>query len=140
MNDFPVLQRHMGIWEGTYALIDSEGKLLYKHKSRIETSRNGGEYFQRNIYTWDDGKVETFEFPGELRDGRLWFDTPRLTGSAVEVGENDVVLTWTYKDSPTQQLAELIHLVDDTHRTRNWQFIENGKLVRVMVISEEKIA
>ena len=28
MNDFPVLQRHLGVWEGTYSLLDREGKQL----------------------------------------------------------------------------------------------------------------
>lgn len=139
MADFPVFERHMGVWEGTYTLLDAEGEVIYRHKSRLEIQHKGSEYFQRNIYTWPDGKVETYEFAGEFREGRLWLDVPRLRGSAVEVGDNDIVLTWVYKDSPTQQMAELIHLYDDTRRCRTWQFIENGKITRVMVINEEKV-
>ncbi len=139
MSDFPVFERHMGVWEGTYNLLDCEGKLLYTHQSRLEIGRKGTEYFQRNIYTWPDGKVESNEYPGKFADGRLWLDIPRLKGSAVEVGTDDIVLIWNYKENPAMQMAELIHLVDDTHRCRTWQFIENGKLTKVMAITEEKV-
>ncbi len=140
MSDFPVLQRHMGIWEGTYTLLDPSGKLLDQHKSRLEIQRNGSKYFQRNIYTWEDGRSESIDFPGELHDGRLWFETPRLSGSAVEADENVIILTWNYNNSPTQKLAEIIYLVDEHNRCRTWQFIENGQIVRVMLINEHKIA
>jgi hypothetical protein len=139
MSDFPVLQRHMGAWEGTYTLMDTVGKILDQHKSRIEITRDGNAYFQRNIYTWEDGRTQTLEFPGELRDGRLWFDTERLSGSFIEAGADDGVLTWTYKNNPNQQLTELIHLVNDTERCRCWHYMENGKIVKLMVISETKV-
>lgn len=139
MNDFPVLQRHMGAWEGTYTLMDVQGNILDRHNCRIEISRNENTYFQRNIYTWEDGRKQVLEFPGELRDGRLWFDTERLSGSFREVGTDDGVLSWTYKDNPNQQLTELIHLVNDTQRCRCWQYMEDGKITKVMVISETKV-
>ncbi len=139
MADFPIFERHMGAWEGTYTLIDTEGKILYQHKSRLEIRRNGPEYAQRNIYTWPDGKVETQDFPGKFEDGRLWFDIPRLRGSASEVGNDDIVLTWVYKENPDMSMAELIHLVDATHRCRTWQYIDKGQITKVMVINETKV-
>ncbi len=140
MSDFPVLQRHMGAWEGTYTLLDPAGKVLDHHRCRLEISRDGPHYFQRNIYTWDDGRQQILEFPGDLRDGKLWFDVPRMKGHAEEVGNDIVILTWVYNDAPTQKLTEFVYLVDDTHRCRTWQFIENNIITKVMVINEVKVA
>lgn len=136
---FPVLSRHLGAWEGTYTLMDVNGKILDHHKSRIEIRYDGVRYFQRNIYTWEDGRVENLEFPGDLRDGRLWFDTPRLIGSFMEVGTDDGVLTWNYKNAPNQQLTELIHLVNPSERCRCWHYMEDGKITKVMLINESKV-
>ena len=140
MEDFPVLQRHMGIWEGTYTLMSSDGSVLDQHQARLEIQRNGSQYFQRNIYSWPDGRRQTIDFPGELRVGRLWFDTPRLSGSAMELDDDTVVLRWHYKDNPEQRLAELIYLVNDRQRCRTWQYIESGQITKLMLINERKIA
>lgn len=139
MSDFPVFKRHLGVWEGTYTLLDRDGRKLDHHKSRLEIGRNGKDYFQRNIYTWDDGRTQTLEFPGTFKDGRLWFDSPRLKGDAVEVGNDIIVLTWFYKDKPLDPLAELIRLLDDAHRVRTWQFIEDNRFTKVMFIEEFKV-
>ena len=140
MSDFPVFARHKGVWEGSYTLLDRDGNVLDRHKSRLEIEMDEPKYFQRNIYTWDDGRSESIEFPGEFRDGRLWFDTPRLEGSAVEVDDDIIVLTWHYKDKPADSLGELIRLLDDNNRVRTWQFVDDGQFKKVMVIQERKVS
>jgi len=79
MADYPVLSQHFGAWEGTYALIESRtGEVLDRHQSRIEVWRDGTRYFQRNIYTWADGRQTSVEFPGELRDGKGSHGDPHM--------------------------------------------------------------
>ncbi len=71
----PVLARHEGEWRGEYVLLAPDSTVLDRHESHLTCSfPDAGEsdYFQRNIYTWSDGRVETFDFPAVYRDGRIW--------------------------------------------------------------------
>ena len=56
------------------------------------------------------------------------------------MNENIIVLSWNYKDNPNQKLAELIYLVNERQRCRTWQYMENGHIVKTMLIDEQKIA
>ena len=140
--DFPVFARHAGVWEGTYTLIDAKtGEILDHHKSKLTCNTNGiDHYHQQNVYTWEDGRVETKEFPGEFKDGALRFDNPRLKGQAFEVDDDVIMLTWVYKDSPQDAYYEIITLESDTHRCRTWQHFENGEFAKLTVIDERKTA
>jgi Domain of unknown function (DUF3598) len=140
--EFPVFLRHAGIWEGTYTLMDAKtGEVLDHHKSRLTCKTNGiDEYSQQNVYTWDDGKVETKEFPGGFSDGALRFDNPRLKGIAFEADADTIILTWSYKDGSNDKYAEIITLESDTHRCRTWQHFENGVFAKLTVIDEQKVA
>jgi hypothetical protein len=140
--EFPVFARHAGVWEGTYTLMDAKtGKILDHHKSKLTCTTNGiDQYHQQNLYTWDDGKVETKEFPGEFKDGALRFDNPRIKGKAFEVDANTICLFWQYKDSMQDSYAEIITLESDTHRCRTWQHFEDGKFAKLTVIDERKVA
>lgn len=138
---FPGFLRHNGVWEGTYTLIDAKtGEVLDRHSSRLTCRTNGiDEYHQQNVYTWDDGRQEVKEFPGEFADGWLRFDTPRLKGAACEVDPNTVFLTWIYKERPENGFSEIITLESDTHRCRTWQHFENGVFAKLTVIDERKV-
>jgi len=139
---FPVFARHAGVWEGTYTLMDAKtGEILDRHKSCLTCTTNGiDQYHQQNIYIWDDGRVETKEFPGGFSDGALRFDNPRLKGEAFEVDANTICLFWVYKDSPQDSYAEIITLESDTHRCRTWQHFENGEFAKLTVIDEWKVS
>jgi hypothetical protein len=139
---FSVFARHVGVWEGVYKLIDIKtGKILDQHKSRLTCKMSGENgYWQQNEYTWDDGRTEIKEFPGEFRDGALRFDNARLTGESYEVDPNTIFLFWKYKDQPENSFSEIITLESDTHRCRTWQHFENGEFVKVTVIDERKIS
>jgi hypothetical protein len=139
---FPVFARHHGVWEGTYTLIDAKtGAILDQHRSKLTCTTNGiDQYFQSNEYFWDDGKTETKAFPGKFEDGKLKFDTPRLTGEAYEVDANTICLFWVYNDRPDEKYSEIITLESDTHRCRTWQHFENGVFAKLTVIDEHKTA
>ncbi len=141
MSDFPLFQRHVGVWEGTYSLIDrTTGQILDSHRSRLTCKIDGDDWWQRNEYFWDDGRTETREFGGVFRDGKLLFDTPRLKGEAVEADEKTIVLRWVYTHEPDNDYSEIITLADDQHRCRTWQHLENGEFNRLTVIDERKVA
>lgn len=139
---FPVFARHEGVWEGTYKLIDAKtGAILDEHKSRLTCKMSGSNgYWQQNEYTWDDGRTELKDFPGEFASGALRFDNPRLSGESFEVGADTIFLFWVYKDQPENKFSEIITLESDTHRCRTWQHFENGEFVKLTVIDERKTA
>ena len=141
MSDFPVFDRHIGVWEGTYTLMEAgTGKVLDRHRSRLTIRRDGDQWHQQNEYTWDDGKTEVREFGGVFRDGKLMFDTPRLRGEAIEADEQTIVLRWVYTDATQDAYSEIISLVDDHHRARTWQHFENGDFAKLTVIDERKVS
>ena len=66
-NEMPILAKHEGVWEGYYRHLDTEGRLIDGHRSRL-LCRFGAEagrwdYHQTNLYFWDDGKKEVREYP-----------------------------------------------------------------------------
>ncbi|MBX7219287.1 MAG: DUF3598 family protein [Blastocatellia bacterium] len=136
----PVLAKHLGVWEGTYSYFDMDGNLLDRHKSRLEIGIDGNAWVQRNIYTWDDGRQEIKEFPGQLEPGFLSYDNEKFWGIARESGDRTIILTFKYKDKPDWWLNEIITLVTDTYRGRTWQYFQNDVFVKLCVIAEHKVA
>lgn len=131
-----LFKRHTGVWVGTYTHIDSAGNISEVHDSKLELALDGMRWWQRNIYTKDDGGLLTFEFEGEFSDqGILVLDTPRLVGKAWKSGEC-VLLNWQYKDAPQNNNHEIISLVTDGHRTRTWHCHEL-EVVKEFVLIEE---
>jgi len=141
MPNIGAFARHVGAWEGTYTLIDRRGTVLDHHRSRLETRVTGDAYWQKNVYTWDDGRQEVKEFEGTfIADGRLAFDTPRLKGLAQDSDGRAITLHWTYAHEPGNEYYEIITLESDTHRCRTWQHFEKGEFVKLTVIDERKVA
>ena len=137
----PLLARHEGVWEGIYRHVDAHGELIDEHASRLTCSfPDEGGYQQTNRYTWADGRVEEIQFPATYRDGRIWFDTDRIVGSAWEIDARTVVLHWSYKENPAGYLYEMIQLSDcGRHRARTWHWFQGGELVKRTLIKEQRL-
>jgi hypothetical protein len=139
----PVLTRHAGIWEGEYIHVTPDNTVIDRHKSRLQCSfpdSGPHAYYQINTYTWDDGRSEEIHFPATYRDGRIWWDTDRIDGSAWEVDGRTVMLMWTRKDMPGSYLYEMIQLSEDgTKRGRTWHWFENDELVKRTCIKEHRV-
>lgn len=142
--EMPVLARHEGEWEGTYIHMDTDGREIDRHKAELQCrfpTEGPFAYHQINLYTWDDGKTEENHFPATFHDGRIWWDTDRIEGSAWEIDPRTVVLTWTRKDMPGHYLYEMIQISDDNNdRGRTWHWFENDVLVRRTCIKERRTA
>lgn len=139
----PVLVRHEGEWEGTYILVDADGKILDQHASHLTCSfpsDGSSDYFQINRYTWTDGKQEEHRFPGTYRDGQVWFDSERIYGHCWDADERTVILTWYYKHDPDNPLWEMIQISPDgNHRARTWHWYKDGELIRRTLIKEKRV-
>ena len=139
----PLLTRHEGEWIGEYILVDGQGQILDRHQSHLKCefpTDGSNDYFQTNTYTWADGKKEIFSFPATYRDGRIWFDTERIEGSAWEIDESTIVLTWNRKDIKGACLYEMIQLsTDGMHRTRTWHWLgASGEMEYRTLIKETR--
>lgn len=142
-NAMPVLARHEGEWEGEYIHVDADNREIDRHRSHLKCSfPEGGPfaYYQINTYRWADGRTEEVHFPATYRDGRIWWDTDRIEGSAWEVDARTVMLTWVRKDEPGAYLYEMIQIsADGDHRGRTWHWFENDQLVKRTCIKERRI-
>ncbi len=140
----PVLARHEGEWEGVYIHVDPHNNVLDQHKSYLQcTFPQSGPYpyHQINTYTWDDGRREVIHFPATYRDGRIWWDTERIFGSAWEIDPRTVVLTWNRKDEPGTYLYEMIQISqDNAKRGRTWHWFHNDELYKRTCIKERRVA
>ena len=139
----PVLVRHEGIWEGTYTVIDNDGNIVDKHKSRITCEFPDdapAPYLQTNRYEWSDGKVEEYQFPGSYCDSALWFDTERIDGKAWEADDSIIILWFSYKDIPDAYVYEMIHISKcSNHRARTWHWFKNGEIYQRTLIKEDRV-
>ncbi|GAA3593667.1 hypothetical protein GCM10022419_090860 [Nonomuraea rosea] len=141
--DMPLLARHEGEWEGEYLHLDRDGTLLDRHRVSMTCAIAGDAvYHQTNRYTWDDGRTEVHEFPGEyLGGGRCGFDTERIQGEFWELDDSTIYLSWRYKDEGADlRLFEMIVLSQDgTSRSRVWQWVKGGECVRRTLIDERRV-
>jgi hypothetical protein len=142
--EMPVLARHEGEWEGEYIHVDNQNVEVDRHKSHLQCRfPDGGahDYYQINTYIHADGRSEELHFPAVYRDKRIWWDTDRIYGSAWEIDERTVVLTWTRKDMPGAYLYEMIQISEDgNNRGRTWHWFEDDKLVKRTCITERRVS
>ena len=98
-------------------------------------------YVQRNLFTWNDGREYRVEFGGELRDGRIWWDTERFSGYGWATRDDVVLLTLDRKDEPGSSFTEVIVLSPDgEHRARTWHWFRDGRLLKRTLCDEHRVA
>lgn len=145
--EMPLLARHEGEWEGEYIYVDAAGKEIDRHRSHLScTFPTHGEfpYVQINRYIWADGRKEVIDFPAKYADGRIWWDTDRITGWATSVSEDlegrTTMLNWVRKDMPDIYLYEMIQIsADNQKRSRTWHWFRNDELYQRTIITERRI-
>ena len=133
------LARVVGVWEGTYTSVTPTGEMIERYRSRQETALDGEVWRERITYLRDGEEPEVYDFRGRFRDGLLVFDDDDIEGDAYPVGDDVLILPYTWKSRPHERVVETVILATDSHKARIWQVFENGELVRVMIISEHRI-
>jgi hypothetical protein len=141
--DMPVLARHEGNWQGDYIHVDENNRELDRHKAFLSCQfpdDGPWPYYQINTYVWDDGRREEIHFPASYKDKRIWWDTDRIKGSAWEIDERTVVLTWTRVGEPGTYLYEMIQISEDGNdRARTWHWYEGDRLFKRTCIKETRV-
>ncbi len=141
--EMPVLIRHAGQWSGSYITVGVQGNIIDQHQSLLTCEFPEGKsypYFQTNRYTWSNGKVEEYQFPGVYRDKSLWFNTERIEGRAWETDDHIVILKFFYKGIPEAYVYEMIHIsACNNHRGRTWHWFKQGELYQRTLIQEIRV-
>ena len=48
--EWPLMDSHLGIWEGTYRYYNTDGELIKSHQSKLTLNRVGNNWIQKNKY------------------------------------------------------------------------------------------
>lgn len=139
VNQWPeAFLKHLGIWEGTYHKIDAKTLTTTDtHRCRVEVGVHGDKYAQRNVYTWDDGRVVEYVFSGYLENGQLKISGERLTGTAFVV-QHDIIVFYAKLQNSPGDVVDTIRLLTPVKRARTWQVTSNDEVVELVHVEEEK--
>lgn len=145
---FPLLARHEGIWDGVYRYYDADGTKTDEHTSRLlcRFPDNGAfDYDQLNNYRWPDGRTEIRPFPAVGAGDRIVFKSDLIDGWAADVALDSsgrtTMLHWERKGEPGVYLYEMIQIADDgQHRSRVWHWFRGGRLFQRTLIDEHKVS
>ena len=139
----PNMLRHAGEWEGIYRHVTHDFTLVDEHRmwTACEFPTDGPyAYIQSNRLLWADGRTDERSFPGVFRDGLLYWDTDRFTGTGWETRGGVVMLRLDRKDIPDAHFTEMIELsADGCSRARTWQWFEGGMPVRRTLCDEWRV-
>jgi len=139
----PGMLKHEGVWEGVYTHVDVAGKIIDRHKSRVEClfpASGPYAYLQKNLFTWDDGREYRATLPGVLIDGKLWWDTDTFSGFGWETDDGLILLNLDRKDEPGANFYEIIVLGDSgVHRSRTWHWFKDGQLFKRTLCEEQLV-
>lgn len=145
MGALPALAQQMGVWEGTFRRYDGEGQLQETFTStvvqRLEARDGRWTYTQISLFGEDARGPRRIEASGEIREGRLHFQSGRLRGWAMDVPDapgTSVLLLESLDDSGLQ-MQEISQLVDGgLRRLRTTQTLREGRLVGRSHIDEHR--
>ena len=140
----PAMLLHEGTWEGSYRFVDLDGNTTDQYSSRVICSfPDDGPYayMQKNRYVWDDGRTAEFEFGGEIRGDRLWWDTDRFSGYGWTTDDDIIMLTLDRNDEPGVSFTETILLAPNRdYRARTWHWFRDGRLFQRTLCDEHRVA
>jgi len=143
-NAMPAMRGHEGSWEGVYTHIDTQAKIIDKHKVciRCEFPKDGPyAYIQHNHFIWEDGREYRVQLPGIYKNERLWWDTDTFRGSAWQTKDNLILLNLDRKDEPGTRFFEIIAMGETgQHRARTWQWFKEGKIFKRTLCDEWKVS
>lgn len=141
----PALARQMGVWEGTFRRYDAEGRLRDTFSStvvqRLEAREGGWHYSQISLFPEAADGPRRIEATGRMEGGRLWFQSERLEGWAMDVPEapGTTVVLFESRDGSHLRVQEISQLSEGgRRRLRTTQTLRDGQLLSRSHIDERK--
>jgi 2-C-methyl-D-erythritol 4-phosphate cytidylyltransferase len=141
----PALAQQMGLWEGTFRRYDAEGRLRDTFAStvvqRLEAREGSWHYSQTSLFPEAAEGPRRIEATGRMEGGRLWFQSERLDGWAMDVPEapGTTVLLFESRDGSNLRVQEISQLLEGgRRRLRTTQTLQDGRLLSRSHIDEHK--
>lgn len=149
----PRLARHEGRWLGRYRYVTPAGETIDAHDSELLcTIRDDAAfpYFQTNASIWPDRPRLDMEYPASFDGQAIHFDTPIIRGHfwepAGDPTQSTILGQWIWTDPSfvpfafrDMRMFEMIQLsACGRHRSRVWQWLDEGRLVLRTLIEEER--
>lgn len=131
--EWPLIDSHLGIWEGTYRYYNADGELTKSHESKLTLNRVGNNWIQKNEYFNKETNFNmTLDFTATFcyENGApcLIFNTGRVTGKSWQSGDA-ILLDMHFKDEsmPDDAFETIIRIKNSNSRLRTWQQSNKGK-------------
>ena len=147
LNDFKVLPKLVGIWQGNWQALDPQGKEKYKFTSVLRQEIVDNQWVQTNEHTYDDGRFEKIRFFGKgIGENQLLLSSPDAPYSdfimlVSELGENLIIIQVSHKTTKIPLTTETINLISPTERIRTLQQFKtsDGEIRGFTIVFEKKI-
>lgn len=147
LQDFRVLPRHVGVWQGHWLRMNASGQELAQFTATLTKRIVDNEWRQSNAYQYADGTTATHHYVGRpIADGVVELFAEDETFSKFQLiaeEHDDALLLFKVIDRDSGALIglETINLVHPDYCVRTTQgFDPEGTLQSLMVITEQRIA
>ena len=144
-NDYRVIPRHIGKWEGTVTVLDAnlQQTRSFKINQTFELVEN--KWVLSNTYTYNNGESETHVFdilPLDKGEAKIETESPifqETTMQAIEQGDSTVNFNIFNSETGRLKGVETITLVSDDDRVRTTQMFDDlGLFKGLLVIVEHR--
>lgn len=146
LEEFLVVPRHQGTWEGDWFVSDASGTLLARFGGVIKSWIGDNRWINELRQFHPDGRVELQRFVGVPRDiGRLEMvsATPAMASFRMlvqEIDETRLMVELSEKETGSLRGVELVTLLSPNRRVRTMQAIQpNGAFFGTTNIIERRI-
>lgn len=155
-NELTLLAFNEGVWADTYTWVDAEGNRLDQHRCTmlvIFPEQPPFAYHQVNMYTWRDGTAKTKDFKIRYVEGSRQFSIwdKDVAGWVKEpIGDNGddqnltTLMKWVRLGGSDEDVGVYYEMINNSpcgrYRSRVWQQLQNGKVVRRCFINGEKVS
>lgn len=147
LDEFQVLPRLVGIWQGHWIALDPQGKELYEFTSVLHQKIIDNKWVQTNENKYSDGRRETIHFGGTvIADNSLLIESPDPPYSDFKMiidehGKQLIIISVSEKKTDALLATETINLVSPNQRIRTLQQFKspNGQLRGFTLVNEQKI-
>lgn len=148
IDNFPLLSRLTGTWQGDFICLDADGGVMKRYTCVITQRIEGGRWMQTNENTYADGSADTWRFFGHaIGAGVMRLESPdtpycefRMTAS--EVAAHVLLLDVRLARTGAVLATETFTLIDPSRRARTIQQFDpaTGSPRGFMLVKEQKIA
>ncbi|MEA5622676.1 DUF3598 family protein [Nostoc sp. UHCC 0251] len=147
LENFKVLPRFVGTWEGNWIRLDEDGNEIERFTSLLNQNIVNNQWVQTNQNKYPDGKIVNISFFGKaVGAGKVLFESPNypycnFQMMVEESADNIIIIKVSDKIGGFALALETINLISDTQRIRTLQKFKppDGKLSGFIIVVENKV-